>query len=102
MRSIRNLDFEKVWRENKNKNPYERFKAMKKDLKLTNKVIEKIAGYKYNTLANLTTPSSDKFPRHLLFALSLYEYMKWKGEFDIKNIVFHECFEKPERKKRAK
>lgn len=99
MRSIRNLDFEKVWRKNRNKSPYERWKAMKKDLKITNKTIEKVLGYSYNTLATVTTPSNNKFPRHLLFALTLYEYMKWKGEFDIKNIVFHECFEKPVRKK---
>jgi hypothetical protein len=99
MRRIKNIDFEKIWRENRYKNPYERWKRMKKDLQLTNGTIEKILGYKYNTLATATTPSNDRFPRHLLFVLTMYEYMKWKGEQDIKNLVFHECFEKPARKK---
>jgi hypothetical protein len=74
MRKTINPDFERVWLKNKDNDVYARYKAMKDKLGLSNRNIEEIMGYKYGSLNVVTAPSNNRFPRSLLFALTMFEY----------------------------
>ena len=61
-------------------NWHSRFKAMKKDLGITNKDISDITGNTANSIKNATQPNKD-FPRNLKLAIVIHEGIS-KGNKD--------------------